>query len=134
VVARQVPEASAQDRKTVLILQANFGIVGWIYDGFGVDIVQRVISTPTERRNRREPRDRQDPSRNLATALEAVGVLPNLGENVACQILGKRLVADEPHEGSKSAHAVSRIQDLHRAPIALANALEQRFVGFVLRA
>ena len=82
-----------------------------------------------KRRQRLETGDRQQPGGDPGTAFELSGGAPHVQEYLAGQVFGHGGVAHDPKHEAVNPHAMARIENVHRVPAAIGNALQQHFVG-----
>ena len=64
----------------------------------------------------------------VGAAFEASRLTPHAEENLAQEILGKRLIADEPNEPAIDGGPMPSEQSLHSKFVASGNPLDQDFV------
>src|SRR5262249_33719707 len=76
--------------------------------------------------------DGQEPRRNLALALEASGLAPNIEEHLAECVRGQALVPRETLDKAIDPGMVPGIEALHRELVAAGNQLDESLVGSLL--
>ena len=68
----------------------------------------------------------------MAAGLELGGIAPDLDEDLADQVFGRRLAIHEPHQEAEHPHIVASEQDPHGIPVALGDQADQHLVGGLL--
>ena len=91
-------------------------------------LVQSVLSPLAQERQRLEPRDRDEPSRNGASAFKPARLAPDIQEHVPDDVFRRHLVTQQAKHEAVDPHMVPREQYLHCQPVTAGNATDQRFV------
>src|SRR5262249_5125910 len=92
---RQPGQAVRKNRALLPLLDRCLGIVRIIRNCRSGAVVQSFHPTPAQHRQRAIARDRQQPSRDSAAALESARVTPDVEEHLTHQVLGGVLVIDQ---------------------------------------
>src|SRR5712672_538814 len=89
---RQLGEALLQQRSLLLLLHADFRIVGRVLDEFSDFFIEFLGGTPTQHGKGLVARHRKQPGRYLGASLKPLSLPPNVEENLAHHILRQRFV------------------------------------------
>jgi hypothetical protein len=76
------------------------------------------IPAPMKRRQRLEARNRQEPSRNLRTTFEPIGLAPDVDEDLANEVLGSASVGDQSGDEVIKPYIVPGVQGPHGGLVA----------------
>ena len=83
----------------------------------------------TQRGQRLEAGNRQQPGGDLGTAFELVGGAPHVEENLAGEIFGHGGVAHDAKDEAENPDIVTGIKDVHRGPAAIGDTFQQHLIG-----
>jgi hypothetical protein len=92
---RQLREAFLQDVASLALLVRGRRRVRGILDDRGNPVIQLCLRAAPALRDRLEPRDRQQPSRDLGASFEFLRVPPSFEEYLVDDLVRRRLVAGQ---------------------------------------
>src|SRR6266511_3047499 len=115
MLRRQSGQCPAQQLAPILFLQCDFRVIRRIRDG-GLDFFVQfgAFCSPPTCRQGLMASNRLLPRRDRGAALEATRLTPHIEKNLAQEVLGKRLIADEPKKPAVDVGPMPGEQSLHR--------------------
>jgi hypothetical protein len=113
VLTGHLRDAAAQLRIAVAMENRLFGSVRSVRNPFRRGLVKLVLFASAAGRESLEPRDRQDPGRDLRTVFEGAGLPPHAKEDLADQIFRVASVGYETDDETKNANMVPPVQRPH---------------------
>src|SRR5215472_6350526 len=125
---RQFCHAGAQDLARVRTIQRGFRRIGLIGDLAHFLLVD-VFETPlTQRGQRLEARDRQQPGRHLGAAFELARGAPHIQEDLADEVFGHGGIAHDAQDEAVNPYVVAGVENVHGRAVAVGDALKKHLI------